>query len=633
MRAGYLLAALFAAGFASHALAAEPLLIPGKKTLFQRVITRPGATLSRDPDGKGASPLAGFEVFYVYARQGGNEVEVGRDTRGDIAGWVPADKTIAWQHTMIGAFTNPAGRGRALFLRTEKDERALITDPDAGAHASALTKEALAGKPGPVIALEPQNLVDITHNFYLLPILQATSIDRDTGPLIQLLRVISAPSEPSGPPPANSDEALRHFRAGLVFVIDTTESMQPYIEQTRTAISQIVEQIKDTAVRDSFRFGLVAFRDSLLDTPKLEYASRVYARPDFSQPLTAIEPEIAQVHDASASSIGFDEDPIGGLKAAIDEVDWSHFAGRYIVLITDAGARTADNPHSVTHLGIEEIRQLAATKGIALFVIHLLTAEGEQAHDHPKAAGQYRALSRFGTAGSLYFPVPGGSPDAFRPVVQGLSLALLQQVADTTGRPVAGLDPKPGAATSGVARKVAAVSQAMRLAYVGREDNTAAPDVVESYTADRDFGDPLQRALDIRVLLTRDQLSDLAQSLHNILEAGIAGRTEPQTFFSQLRAAFATAARDPSQISHADRLGAMLGEYLDGLPYKSDIMNISEQDWLAMGAIAQRGILNNVESRLRLYQEYEAHPDLWVQVSGSHDPGEAMFPVPLEALP
>ena len=62
-------------------------------------------------------------------------------------------------------------------------------------------------------------------------------------------------------------------------------------------------------------------------------------------------------------------------------------------------------------------------------------------------------------------------------------------------------------------------------------------------------------------------------------------------------------------------------------------MNISEQDWLAMGAIAQRTVLNNVESRLRLYQEYESHPDLWVQLTGSKDPGEAVYPVPLEALP
>ncbi len=608
-----------------------PLLMPGKKTLFQRVITRPGAELSPLPDGKDATPIPGFQAFYIYARHGDDWVRLGRDAHGDIAGWVPAARTIAWQHTMIGAFTNPAGRNRALFLDNGTDARALITAPDPGARAAELRAAALAGKPGPVVALEPENFVDITRNFYLLPILQADQIERDTGPPVRLLTVISAPSQPAAARPADP-EALRRFKAGLVFVIDTTESMQPYIEQTRAAISDIVAGIKDSAVRNNFRFGLVAFRDSLADTPALEYATRVYGRPDFSQPLGAIEPAIASVHDASSSSIGFDEDPIAGIKAALDEIDWSGDAGRYVVLITDAGARTADNPHSVTRLGIEEIHQLVAAKGVALFVIHLLTPEGDRAHDHARAASQYRAVSRFGAAGSLYFPVAGGAPEAFRPVVQALSLSLLQQVADMTGRPVGGLDPK-AAAAGAVARKVAIVSQAMRLAYVGREEHTGAPDVVESVTTDSDPADPLQRALDVRLLLTRNQLSDLAQSLQAIVQAGSAGRTTPQTFFTQLRSAFAAAARDPSRIAHADTIGGLLGEYLDGLPYRSDVMNISEQDWLAMGAIAQRTVLNNVESRLRLYQEYEAHPDLWTQVSGSRDPGEAMYPVPIEALP
>lgn len=632
-RSSLVLAVWLASSLAASAEPQQPMLEQGKHTLFQRVITRPGGAFSKQATPVGAVPTPGFQVFYVYARQGDDWVELGRDAHGDIAGWMPVAKTIPWRHTMIGAFTNPAGRGRSLFLAREQDEKDLILAPDAGAKAAALRDAALAGRPGPVVALEPPNLVDIEHSFYLLPILDAQQVERDTGPPVRLLTVVSAPAADTSTPPQADPDALRRFKAGLVFVMDTTESMQPYIEQTRAAINEVVDQIRNSAASNNFRFGLVAFRDSLADTPALEYATRVYAKPDFSQPIDAITPAIAGVHDASASSNGFDEDPIAGIKAALDEIDWQPDAGRYLVLVTDAGARTADNPHSVTHLGIEEIRELAASKGVAVFVIHLLTPEGERAHDHGKASAQYRALSKFGGAGSLYFPVAGGSPAAFRPVVQALSSALLQQVADTTGRPVAGLAPKTAPEAAAIAQKAAVVSQAMRLAYVGREEHTAAPDIVQSYTADRDLADPLQRNLDVRVLLTRNQLSDLAQSLQTILQAGLAGRTEPQTFFTQLRSAFAAAARDPSQIARADRIGAMLGEYLDGLPYKSDIMNVSEQDWLAMGAIGQRTRLNDVESRLRLYQEFEAHPDLWVQISGSKDPGEAMYPVPIEALP
>lgn len=617
--------------------ASTPLLMEGKHSLYQRVITKPGVVLSDQPSGQNAKPIEGFKVFYVYQRHKNNQgqddwLQVGSDTQGHIVGWIPNDKAINWDHTMVGAFTNPAGRERSLFLRTEQDEKQLIIDQNSAEKARELVKNALAGQAGPVIAMEPETYVDITHNFYLLPILDAKQIERPSGPPLRLLHVVSAPSQPSkvNASPAN----LRNFKASLVFVMDTTISMEPYIEQTQAAIKSLVSSIQNTAVKDNFRFGLVAYRDSLKDNPALEYETKVYAKPDFSQPIDSINTAIASVHDAKASSKSFDEDAIAGIKTALDEVDWNQSAGRYIILVTDAGAREADDPHSLTQLGIEEIKQLARTKGVAVFVVHLLTPAGQRNHDHQKAEKQYRQLSQFGTAGSLYFPVKDGTPEAFSEVIQTLSTSLLQQVADTTGRPVAGLNPvKKNAQNQTAERQIKVVSEAMRLAYMGKEQDTSVPDVISSYTTDRDLTNPMKKAMEVRVLLTRNQLSDLAQALQMILKTGLAGRTEPQTFFTQLRSAFAAAARDPQKIAQSKNIGGMLGEYLQGLPYKSDIMNISEQDWLAMGAIAQRTILNNVESRLRLYQEYQAHPDLWVQLSGSTDPGEAVFPVPLEALP
>ncbi len=191
----------------------------------------------------------------------------------------------------------------------------------------------------------------------------------------------------------------------------------------------------------------------------------------------------------------------------------------------------------------------------------------------------------------------------------------------------------PAAANPALQDAVRVVGEAMRLTYLGRAQNTQAPDVVRSWTTDRDLKDPAVSSLDVRVLLTRNQLSDLARSLQTILQAGLAGRTEPRTFFTQLRATFAAAARDPQRIAGAQRIGALLGEYLDDLPYQSEIMDIQEADWVAMGAIAQRTVLNGIEAKLRLYQEFQSDADLWVDLSGSRAAGEALFPVPIEALP
>lgn len=630
-----LLAALLALlpGLAfAQAAPRTPLLIEGKQSLFQRVIARPGATLSPRPDGQGAHAVPGFTVYYVYARPPGGDaarIEVGRTADGHPEGWLEGAKAIEWKHAMVAAFTSPAGRQPVLFLRTERDERLLMMDSQAGQRAQALRSAATTpgADPGPVIAVEPAAAVDFSRNFYLMPILSAERIERESGPPLRLLQVISAPAEPRRPPGPPATPA--QFKAGVVFVLDTTISMQPYIDRTREAIRGVVASIGGSPLRDNFRFGLVAYRDSLEDSPGLEYSTKVFGKPDFGQPADTINAGVATAREATASSNGFDEDAIGGIKAALDEIDWSPMAGRFIVLITDAGARRAQHPHSLTHLDIAEIRELAKAKGVAVFAIHLLTPEGRARRNHEPAAAQYQELTQFGAAGPLYFPVQNGAPEAFARTVQDLTRSLLSQVGEAAGHPVA---PGPAAAPA-IEAAARVVGEAMRLTYVGRQEDTQAPDVVRSWTTDRDLADPTVSSLDVRVLLTRNQLSDLARSLQAILQAGLAGRTEPRTFFTQLRATFAAAARDPQRITGAQRIGALLGEYLDDLPYQSEIMDIGEADWIAMGAIAQRTILNSIEAKLRLYQEFQSNADLWVDLSGSRAAGEALFPVPIEALP
>jgi hypothetical protein len=135
------------------------------------------------------------------------------------------------------------------------------------------------------------------------------------------------------------------------------------------------------------------------------------------------------------------------------------------------------------------------------------------------------------------------------------------------------------------------------------------------------------------VLLTRNQLSDLARTLREVMEAGNAARIAPDTWFSRIRAAAAASSRDPRRMAEFQRLGGAFGEYLDDLPYQSAIMEVTQEDWVAMGAGRRREILNDIEAKLRLYEEYNRQQALWVSFDGGRDPGEAMYPVPLDALP
>ncbi len=105
------LALLPALAFA-QAAPRRPLLIEGKQSLYQRVITRPGATLSALPDGQNAHSVPGFTVYYIYAKPPGSgdgaRIEVGRSADGHPEGWLQASKAIEWQHAMPSP-TRPAG--------------------------------------------------------------------------------------------------------------------------------------------------------------------------------------------------------------------------------------------------------------------------------------------------------------------------------------------------------------------------------------------------------------------------------------------------------------------------------------------------------------------------------------------
>jgi len=637
---GLLCALPFADGHAQQA-ARQPLLMEGRSALFQRVILRPGVRLAERPEANAPSqPTPGFGVFYVYARQGSGAdawLEIGAAQDGRTQGWVPAERTIDWKQTMVLAFNNPAGRERAMFFRDAETARALWLNTRGGAaEATRLREAASANADGPVIALEPENFIDITRQFYLLPILSADRVENESAQEARLLEVISAPAQQAPPPPADPD-ALRNYRGAVVFVVDTTISMGPYIDRTREALRRVVDRIRDTAVRDNFRFGMVAFRDHMGGNPRLEYVTRMVSPPDMAEASDAILPRLSQLTEARESNEGFDEDSLAGIKLALDEVPWQQYGGRFVILITDAGARDAKDPRGQTQMGPEEMRQLAQSeaKQVAVYAIHLKTPEGR--NNHARAERQYRELTRFGAAGELYYPINEGNLNQFGQTVDALTDALLAQVAAAVGRPIAGIRAPQSTAGRRISEQAEIVGTAMRLSFLGRERQQAAPDVVRSFVLDQDLNPadprPERRPLDVRVLLTRNQLSDLATTLRNIIQAQAAARLSPETFFERVRAAAAATARDPRRMAEFQRLSGAFGEFLHDLPYQSQIMEFTQDEWNSMGAGRRTEIVNALDAKLRLYEEFNRQPSLWVSFDGGRNPGEAMYPVPLDALP
>ena len=109
--------AIFAGG-TTWAAERAPLLMEGKKTLYQRVVTHPGASL-RAGQGKDAAvvqkAVRPFSVFYVYTRDG-DWLEVGAST-SKADGWMKSEETTPWNQALTLLFTDRSQRRPVLFFK------------------------------------------------------------------------------------------------------------------------------------------------------------------------------------------------------------------------------------------------------------------------------------------------------------------------------------------------------------------------------------------------------------------------------------------------------------------------------------------------------------------------------------
>lgn len=654
--------------------ARAPLLMDGKRTLYQRVLTRPDAEVrsvfSFDVEGIAVRP---FSVYYVYDRLTVDEmdwIEIGSDQLGAVDGWIPAENAIDWKQTVVVAFGNSAGRNRLPLFSEKSFVRELLESEDAIARNDLIIAQVTSNSlppDSPVVSIEPKNYIDFRKQFYLLPILEAEQVYFRDGFDARLLKIASltkeagakpgqqaspeagAAQEPSkagaadaaSPAPVPS-EANRRHRTGVAFVIDATKSMGPYIAEVRAVVGSVLDAVEGAGLGGEVSFSLIGYRDNVESNPELEYVTRLFASFEDGTKRQSFLSAAGHLLAAKESSPQFIEDLYAGVLSAINNLDWDEFGARYIVVITDAGPRLAGDPMSTTGLSTDGIRQLALDRGIGVFALHLLTPEGRRNHD--QATSELRSLAAH-PKGNLYYAVPAGSQQQLGVAVETVAndlIAQLKLVAEGRDAPedfekTAGTSEQADQDLEDLRRNAAQVGYAMRLAYLGRQEETNAPEVFQAWLADRDVTNPSKPALEVRVLLTKNQLSDLHATLKAIKTAGEIGQLSPEGFFDEIRSAAAVMSRVPSRIGRSEfknlAESGLLGEYLDGLPYRSNAMQISQDLWLSWSVGQQRAFLDNLGAKIRLYEKYHDDVDRWVVLSDTAPTGEAVYPVPMDSLP
>ncbi|MEJ2513053.1 MAG: VWA domain-containing protein [Anaerolineales bacterium] len=605
----------------------KPLLIPNKKTLFQRVISHPGANLYISADK--ASPLVQtnlkpFTVFYIYERKYVGDIEwlkVGPSSNCKVSGWIIGDFTSEWRQSLTLIFTERSGRKPVLFFNNLKSLEQVAGSASPGELVKQLTSNFTDFQSGrlsgvdefPILAVEPQEEAVSRQRFYLMPIFQTVELFEG----VKFLEVASI-DPGSWELPGNPE-----LRTAIVFVIDTTISMKPYIERTRKAVRRIYDAIDESGLSEKVGFGLVAFRSSIKKTPSIEYVSKVVSDIKDGTQRMAFEQELAGVKEAKVSTHSFNEDALAGLKTAIEELNWKPYQSRLIFLITDAGAIRNDDPFSTTGMNETEVADIATAHGAKVFVLHIKTPMGKRVNNFHYAETPYRALTGQldPTIGDLYVPIDASRTESgvqtFGRVVEGVAGQMVELVRST-----------------GVGKRLPMPDQQ---ASISGDINVQAPHVITSWVSDMDLTQPDVPSFSVTVLLTKNQLSDLHQRLKIILDqAQRTKRTGARDFFQGILSAAAQISRDPSLFSKKPyqdlgQLG-LIGEFLDDLPYRSSIMRLTEEDWYRMSVGEQQALVDDLKSKIKRYQQYHDDVDNWISF-GATDPGEAYYRVPLSMMP
>jgi serine/threonine-protein kinase PpkA len=626
-----------------------PLLMEGKNTLYQRVLSTPDARLYESPEQSAfSSEIVPFSVLYVYQKKQG-WIKVGHGSFGDTAGWVKQAKTIIWNQALTVSFKDPQNTQRVMLFDKKDDLQELVNDYDKEAY-QALYQSAVKGDVGqdfPVIAIQPEAHIDILQDFYLVPIKQHEDVYLGNEQA-RLLEIASVPlqDEASRANTMVVNQKSRSYRSGIHFVIDSTTSMGPYIDRTREAVAKVYSAIEKQGLNNQVSFGLTAYRDNIDQVPELEYLVRPYVSLEQGTDVKQFFNHVNELRPSEVSSRDFREDAYAGIKSAIESTDWNEFDARYVVLITDAGPRESHDSLGSTRLSAQALRQLAYDKGVSIWVLHL-RAQSSVAN-HEKTESLYKELSYYPGIGDFYYGVRLAEVDEFGTVLEVLANQITQQVlATTNGVPPIPLrevtetsaDESPSQLYQ-LQNRVAKLGNALRMRYLQKESGKPLPTVFNAWMVDKDFENPERSTVDVRVLLTRDQLSDLKSVMQQVLELAEEGVLSPKNFIEDLKSLAATVSLDPSAVaSSTSGSGANLAdmgymrEYIEDLPYTGEVMNLTLESWEAWSAKVQIEFMHRLESKITYYQALHDHTDLWVTPGGGSVSGNSVFPVSLDLLP
>jgi hypothetical protein len=136
--------------------------------------------------------------------------------------------------------------------------------------------------------------------------------------------------------------------------------------------------------------------------------------------------------------------------------------------------------------------------------------------------------------------------------------------------------------------------------------------------------------------LKKTDLNDLIQALEVVQKALKRAMITQMEFFTALQGVVAMTSQDKQvTFDGAKRIAdaGLLPAWIESLPYKSEILEMSEEMFEELSADEKGHLEDNVDSKLELYRKINENTDLWVVLDERDASDDHVYPLPLSALP
>ncbi len=562
-------------------------------------------------------------------------------------GYLRAEDVVPWRQALAVAFTNPGASERRPVIMYESLRT--LESSLAEIDSQTITGDQLhanidAGNPAEgIITRERNTWTDIDESFYLMPIIEHDDLSvYYPADDMRALRVTVLTDEAATDQAKACDVSSNDFDqcqedaaqassggfSGLgidvVFVVDMTASMGPYIDDVRRSIRQVARRLGERPDAGSIRFGLVGYRDSIEANPELEWTAKVFT-PDLieSGEFDSLLSSETQVAEANVSSGDFSEEVFAGMKAAVTEVNWRPEAARMIILIGDASGHDAIHIKSTTGLDEKAIRDLTDSEDIYTAAIYV----GQQTEDLVVARPQYETMAAGDEGNKAFFEAISDSSGE-----TGLEESLKASIEQLLEFVRSG---DFSAIQSGSGRATDAILAAARAAFVDYLGTGASPPPsVTAWALDRDISAFDKRALKVKVLVSRTDIENLIDFLDGLLTQLDTQQVSGSSFFGSAQQG-ATATTYDLSLAQGEQLsqaGALPGA-ISNLPYKSEVLTLTLDEFKNVSVDERTRIEERLRSLVKYYEASLSNTDAWVSLNSSGSVQDRVFLMDLEWLP